>query len=511
MNYEIDITRRCNFHCPGCNHLCNVVSDQSSDMTQEDIESIVSQINELDRDPRRLIVVGGEPTLHPKCVDYCRYIKEHARGFSQLRLNTNFSNKEVVADIEALGYDVADYLGPRNAEAQMKAKFNTHYNILISPKEEGIPTVDPHSCFILSGIGGGGPCGICVHKYRGKLVWCYCPNATSIAKLLGREDEFLFPTLRDLFMSSIDKLCDEVCVHCMSIAKKQVLAKDSRGRVSKCFSVGLERFREYGRAIDPASVLPDEPEPTPEPDQGDAAHYDGSGKVRTPGMAGDLEAAFRSKFDHVMCLACPQGVDTRLPAMVKELTRVGAGDMVLPYLNIHNVFAHEELDRRRFANPGARRTNVKNCLFGHYGMVKFAYDAGFERVLFLEDDCRFAVPDAELLEFISSMPDGANAAVDYIGVKKPVLDKLFGSNHDMWAALPGGIFFDNLTCYMLNREGMRCVVTYFEKCGLDDYKWPVDAADRVWPHLTSTVKVYIPRTRFAVQAGGKSLINGAEV
>ena len=58
MNYEIDITRRCNFSCPGCNHLCNVVNDPTSDMTAEDVESIVAQINELDREPQRLIVVG---------------------------------------------------------------------------------------------------------------------------------------------------------------------------------------------------------------------------------------------------------------------------------------------------------------------------------------------------------------------------------------------------------------------------------------------------------------------
>lgn len=248
MNYEIDITRRCNFGCPGCNHLCNVLSDKSSDMTLDDIKSAIEQINTNDSTPRRIIIVGGEPTLHPKCLEYCKYVKEHVRSYSQLRMNTNFSNPKMVEEVEALGYTIADYLGPRDADAQRKAKFNLHYNALMSPADEGLATNDPRSCFILSGISGDGPCGICVHKYKGRLVWCYCPNATSIAKLLRREDEFMFPTLADLFKSSRDKLCDELCRHCMALAKTPILAKDTPGRVSKCFREGLAAFRAYGAA-----------------------------------------------------------------------------------------------------------------------------------------------------------------------------------------------------------------------------------------------------------------------
>jgi len=246
MNYEIDITRRCNFSCPGCNHLCNIIKDESSDMTSEDIASIIDQINANDKEPKRMIVVGGEPTLHPKCVEFCKYIKEHVSSYSQLRMNTNFSNQEMVSEIEKLGYDMADYLGPRDADKLRRIKADVHYNSLISPKEEGLPISDPHSCFILRGLGGSGPCGICVHRYKGRLQWCYCPNATSICKLIRREDEFMFPTLAELFRSSIDKLCSEVCVHCMAIAKKQLLAKDTPGKVSECFKAGLEAFRRYG-------------------------------------------------------------------------------------------------------------------------------------------------------------------------------------------------------------------------------------------------------------------------
>ena len=251
MNYEIDITRRCNFSCPGCNHLCNVIKDASSDMSQDDVASIVEQINACDSAPKRVIVVGGEPTLHPRCVEYCRYIKEHLRSYSQLRMNTNFSNREVASAVEALGYDLADYLGTRDPEELKIKKAAVHYNSMLSPKDEGIPVSDPHSCFILRGLDGSGPCGMCVHRYKGRLQWCYCPNATSICKLLQREPEFMFPTLAELLDSSKDTLCREVCVHCMAIAKSQVLARDTPGRVSRCFQAGLQALRAYGARVKP--------------------------------------------------------------------------------------------------------------------------------------------------------------------------------------------------------------------------------------------------------------------
>lgn len=524
MNYEIDITRRCNFKCPGCNHLCNIISDRSSDMTPDDIRSIVDQINANDKNPRRIIVIGGEPTLHPKCLEYCRYIKDNLRSYSELRMNTNFSRQDIASEVEKMGYGLADYLGPRDPESQRKAKFDTHYNALISPSEAGIPIQDPRSCFILKGVLSNGPCGMCVHKYKGRVVWCYCPNATSIAKLLQREDEFMFPTLAELLRSDMDKLCSEVCVHCMSIAYRPILAKDTIGQVSKCFSKGLAEFKKYGAAQGPEPEQGPATEPAPAhapapelaaPRSGDAepsvrplepASAAGAGSDRAL-----LRSVISSKFDRIMYLTCPQGVG-RASAMRASLAELGVSGMAFPYLNVHNAFAHAELARRRFANEGASRTNVVNCMTGHYGMVRFALDAGFENVLFMEDDCRFVVPPMELARYISDMPKGVNATIDYLGVKPEVHAALFNRNPILlWAALPSGLFFDNLTCYALNREGMRCVVDYFERCGTEGYRWPVDAADRLWPYLTSSVPVYIPRARFARQNGGKSLIGGVEV
>jgi len=244
MNYEIEITRRCNYSCPGCNHLCNIVPDPSSDMTQEDIESIVRQINALDPAPGLMIVIGGEPTLHPKCAEFCRYIKGNLRRGGSLLLDTNFSNPDVIADCEAAGFKVRDYKGSRDPDEVFRRKADYHFNVLLSPKDEHIPAVDPKQCNVLNGLGGSWSCGMSIHRYKGAVRWCWCPGGSSLCKLLQRE-EFMFPTLRDLFNSNVDEFRRTICPHCMYLARPQILAKDSMGRVSECFKRGLSELKEY--------------------------------------------------------------------------------------------------------------------------------------------------------------------------------------------------------------------------------------------------------------------------
>ena len=244
MNYEIEITRRCNYSCPGCNHLCNIAPDPSSDMTYKDIGSVVNQINALDPAPGLVIVIGGEPTLHPECAGFCRYIKDNLKRGGELLLDTNFSRPDVIAACEAVGFTVRDYKGSRDPDEVFRRKASYHFNVLLSPKDEHLPAVSPKQCNVLNGLGGSWTCGMSIHRYRGALRWCWCPGGSSICKLLRRE-EFLFPTLSDLFNSDVDLFRSTICPHCMYLARPQILAKDSMGRVSECFKQGLAELRAY--------------------------------------------------------------------------------------------------------------------------------------------------------------------------------------------------------------------------------------------------------------------------
>ena len=226
-----------------------------------------------------------------------------------------------------------------------------------------------------------------------------------------------------------------------------------------------------------------------------------------------ISEVVRSRFDRIICLTCPQSVDTRFPDLLREFDALGLGDMVLPFPNVHNSIAHAELDRRRFANDGARRTNVKNVTLGHYSMIKFARDAGYKSVMIVEDDCRFVRPLSMVAGYLAELPESGNAALYYGGIPARVRNEVMfpAGTWPKWGRIPAGTFFDYAVCYTLGRDGMECLVDYYEKCGTEGYRWPVDACDRIWPHLTRECAVYAPHVCLVHHGIIPSVTEGAAV
>lgn len=215
----------------------------------------------------------------------------------------------------------------------------------------------------------------------------------------------------------------------------------------------------------------------------------------------------RDTFDAILFLTCPQSASVRLPLALAEFDRIGLGDIVLAFPNAHNAIANAELLRRRFANDGARDINVRNVTLGHYGMVRFARDAGYRRVLIMEDDCIFMRPLSIVCKYLSELPVDASATMYYKGIPHQTIGKMFPDDSPSlrWGRIPGGTFFDGSACYALSRDGMECLVDYYERCGTDGYKWSVDAADRIWPNLTASVKVYASRIDLATSVAVPSI------
>ena len=243
MTYEIHITRRCNFKCPSCDCLCNVVNDPTSDLTMDEVVDIAMQIESIDPNVKCIRVIGGEPTLNDKCFDICKYVKEHIKA-EWFELGTNHTNNDISGRIEKdLGFKVLAQDGSTDPSATAANKIKKHRNLYISPKCEKKEMKDPYFCVGLSDL-----CGIAVHKYKGRLVWIWCGAGSSVCKLLKRED-FLKPTLKDLFASGFEDFANDICCNCYKMLKENIYAKDTPDFVSECFKEGLEDMKKYNSEV----------------------------------------------------------------------------------------------------------------------------------------------------------------------------------------------------------------------------------------------------------------------
>lgn len=70
INFELNITLRCNLACPNCNRHCHLKPKwaEDSDMTVEQIEQFIWDLHKGPVKAKRVKVAGGEPFIHPEFV-----------------------------------------------------------------------------------------------------------------------------------------------------------------------------------------------------------------------------------------------------------------------------------------------------------------------------------------------------------------------------------------------------------------------------------------------------------
>lgn len=75
---EWHLTYACDLSCPGCNRAC-FLPPQTPNMILEDAREFCRQARELIWSPR-IIIIGGEPTLHPEFLDFVAIATDFAPG-----------------------------------------------------------------------------------------------------------------------------------------------------------------------------------------------------------------------------------------------------------------------------------------------------------------------------------------------------------------------------------------------------------------------------------------------
>jgi hypothetical protein len=73
---EIQIVDHCNLKCDNCNHLANIASPWF--MSKEEFEFTLQKIKEelLPHGLKRVMILGGEPLLHPQILEFCMFARE---------------------------------------------------------------------------------------------------------------------------------------------------------------------------------------------------------------------------------------------------------------------------------------------------------------------------------------------------------------------------------------------------------------------------------------------------
>jgi pyruvate formate lyase activating enzyme len=105
-------TGGCNFRCPFC-HNGSLVLDPHG-LADIPLDHILERLNKFRKWVERVVITGGEPTIHKALTDLTRVLK--SQGF-KIKVDTNGTNPEVLKELVSeslVDYIAMDIKGPLN-------------------------------------------------------------------------------------------------------------------------------------------------------------------------------------------------------------------------------------------------------------------------------------------------------------------------------------------------------------------------------------------------------------
>lgn len=235
---EWHITYKCNLGCRSCSRCAWIKPPHTRDMTLADAEKCIKQANEIGwknkpgpgngAEPPRVVIIGGEPTLHPQFLDFVKLAREWTGTYSQvysngytdetkrlLRMARNQYNASIVDD----GFKT----GPRQDETDGKQKW--FLETYVSPSEVGLPIT---ICYCHSS-------SICGIGYDAS-GFSPCPIGMMVSKILGVNG--VTRNIADLYdREKMHAMTMEICRHC---------GYEGQNRFGPTQQLG--KFKEYAEA-----------------------------------------------------------------------------------------------------------------------------------------------------------------------------------------------------------------------------------------------------------------------
>lgn len=195
INFELNITLRCNLSCPNCNRHCNLKPKwaKDSDITIEQLELFLDELRFGNIKAKRIKVVGGEPLLHPHFVSiYWMLVEAAEEGLIQkIKIDTNGS----IPHPPVGKHDLVKWSGRKPAK-------KAHLPTLWSPTDLGLPITYPCSMPHI--------CGISLDN-KGYLP---CSHAIGIVRTFGWEHLYSDTFTKDWDMK-------QICEHCVFAGPKE--------------------------------------------------------------------------------------------------------------------------------------------------------------------------------------------------------------------------------------------------------------------------------------------------
>ena len=177
-----------------------------------------------------------------------------------------------------------------------------------------------------------------------------------------------------------------------------------------------------------------------------------------------------SIFDSIWCITFT-GYPERKCGVESELKRIGILDSknfnwryTYPSIFDNILF---DVTRKQLKHNECPNVPVLNCLFGHYGCIKTAYELGHEFILVMEDDIRFLKdikrikkimseipPCADIVNFdaLPSGPRWSAEKYEQSSHESKYNDEFYSYNGMMGAA-----------CYALSRKAMKAICIRVEQ------------------------------------------------
>ena len=171
-------------------------------------------------------------------------------------------------------------------------------------------------------------------------------------------------------------------------------------------------------------------------------------------------------FDRIICLSLADNIDKRNDAYA-DFKRVGIIDSgIFEWkITVKNhfyslIWSNPSFRTEKFWNDGKHYGNL-NCTLGHYEIYLYIKALDYQRVLILEDDCRFLKDINEIEKILDNLPDYDICLFDKYLCADPLLMNNAIENNKI-----NDDYFDysscklwSTACYAINRKFIEYAIT----------------------------------------------------